>query len=86
MKMGLREFRERLSEIAHGQEPVVITHHGKMLGQYLPVRKKAAENIDLDEWVAERERSQADWRARTPDWRERMTAYGLRPDGDPLDE
>jgi antitoxin (DNA-binding transcriptional repressor) of toxin-antitoxin stability system len=85
MKMGIREFRERLSEVAHGEEPVIITHHGKVLGRFLPERRKAAEAVDLDEWAADLERRRDAWRAATPDWRERMAAYGLDPDGEPID-
>lgn len=78
MKMGIKEFRERLSEVAKGEETVVVTHHGR----YLPERSKPAEDLDLDEWARERQRVRDEWRASTPDWRERMAAYGLGPDGE----
>lgn len=83
MKMGIKEFRERLSEVANGAEPVTITHHGKVVGRYLPARGKPAETIDVDRWADDLERRRDEWRAQTPDWRERMAAYGLGPDGEP---
>jgi antitoxin (DNA-binding transcriptional repressor) of toxin-antitoxin stability system len=84
MKLGIKEFRERLSEIAHGDEQVVVTHHGKVLGRFVPERRKEADDVDLDAWVQGVEERQQAWRARTPDWRERLAAYGLGPDGEPL--
>ena len=84
MKLGIKEFRERLSELAHGDQQVVVTHHGKVLGRFVPERRKPAENIDLDAWAEGIEQSQREWRAKTPDWKERLAAYGLGPDGEPL--
>jgi len=84
MKLGIKEFRERLSELAHGDEQVVVTHHGKVLGRFVPERRKPAEEIDLDAWTEQIEQSQREWRENTPDWRERLAAYGLGPDGEPL--
>lgn len=86
MKLGIREFRERLSEIAHGDEPVLVTHHGKVVGRFVPACRTRAENIDLTAWAEQRERSQEEWRRNTPDWKERLAAYGLGPDGEPLAE
>jgi len=86
VKLGIREFRERLTELAHGDEPVVVTHHGKVLGRYVPARSKSAEKIDTQAWAAELERGRDEWRSRTPDWRDRMAAYGLTPDGETITE
>lgn len=36
MKMGIKEFRERIGEVALGDEPVILTHHGRRVGQYIP--------------------------------------------------
>ena len=84
MKMGIKEFRERLSEVAKGDRLVEITHHGRIVGRYTPLRIKPAADIDLDAWVADLEARRDAWRERTPDWRERMAAFGLTPDGETL--
>ena len=36
MKMGIKEFRERISEVSLGDEVVIVTHHGKRVGRYIP--------------------------------------------------
>ena len=77
MKMGIKEFRERIGEIALGEEPIVLTHHGKRVGQYIPDR---ARHLSADaarpEWVRERLEFGRQWRARTPDWRDQLRALG----------
>ena len=77
MKMGIKEFRERIGEVALGEEPVILTHHGRRVGQYIPdsVRKPPAD-LNLDEWVKERLEFGRRWRSRTPDWREKLRALG----------
>ena len=40
MKMGIKEFRERLSEVIQSGEPVIVTNHGKVLGTFSPLRPK----------------------------------------------
>ena len=71
MKMGIKEFRERIGEVALGDEVVIITNHGKRVGRYIPdgLRKPAAD-IDMAAWVQEREETARLWRARTQNWRE----------------
>jgi monoamine oxidase len=77
MKMGIKEFRERIGEVALGDEAVVVTHHGRRVGQYIPdSARKPPKNIDLDAWVKERLEFGRRWRARTPDWREKLRALG----------
>ena len=84
MKMGIKEFRERLGEVADGDEVVVVTHHGKRVGRYVPERARAPRDIDLDRWMAERIETGRRWRTATPDWRERLKAFGI-PDGEIAD-
>mgnify|MGYP001544205445 CR=1 FL=1 len=85
MKMGIKEFRERFSQVATGDETVLVTKSGRVVGRYTPFRAKPAEDIDLDRWQADIKARQVEWRERTPDWVERMAAYGLGPDGELLD-
>lgn len=77
MKMGIKEFRERISEVADGDEVVVLTHHGRRVGRYVPERLRAPRTVDIDAWVAEREDTARRWRAATPDWRDRLRAFGI---------
>ncbi len=43
-RVGIREFRERLSEYLLGTEgPVAITRHGDTVGYYIPARRKRTE-------------------------------------------
>ena len=80
MKMGIKEFRERISEVTLGDEVVIITNHGKRVGRYVPERTRPAQDIDMDEWGAEREEFSRLWRAATPDWRERLAKFGIPED------
>lgn len=80
MKMGIKEFRERLGEVALGDEMVILTHHGRRVGRYLPERLTSPKDIDLDAWVREREQTGRRWRAVTPDWRARLEAFGIPED------
>ena len=77
MRMGIKEFRERLGEVALGDEVIVLTHHGKPVGRYLPDRARAPRDVDLDAWAREREEFSRRWRAATPNWRERLSAVGF---------
>lgn len=71
MKMGIKEFRERISEVSLGREVVIVTHHGKRVGRYIPEGlSKPAEDIDMEAWAREREAFGRQWRAQTPNWRE----------------
>lgn len=71
MKMGIKEFREKISEVSLGDQVVIVTHHGKRVGRYIPEgRRKPAEDIDMEAWAKEREDFGRRWRARTPNWRE----------------
>ncbi len=62
MKMGIKEFRELSSRMPLGDEVVIVTHHGKRVGRYIPdvLRKPAADN-DMKACVAERQASAKPW-------------------------
>jgi hypothetical protein len=34
---GIREIRSKIAEVLGGQEPVLVTRHGKVSGLYLPL-------------------------------------------------
>jgi antitoxin (DNA-binding transcriptional repressor) of toxin-antitoxin stability system len=46
-RVGIREFRERLSGYLESPTPVAITRHGETIGFYVPTRRRPSE-ADLD--------------------------------------
>ncbi len=46
-KVGIREFRERLSDYLESKTPVAITRHGATIGIYVPTRPKPSQ-ADLE--------------------------------------
>jgi hypothetical protein len=81
MKLGVKEFRHRLTEVLHGSEPVDITHHGRVIGTFRPRKinveraRQALESI---------QRWQEDMRARGIDLEGVLADMGLDPWGEPL--
>ena len=44
VKVGIREFREKLARyLLESEAPVAITRHGDTIGYYIPARRKRAE-------------------------------------------
>ena len=76
MKMGIKEFRERIGEVSLGDEVVILTHHGRRVGRYVPERPR---DVDMTTWTEERRAFGRKWRAQTPDWRVRLAAEGIDP-------
>jgi hypothetical protein len=85
IELGIREFKERLSEIANGKDFVVVTNNGVEVGTYVPKRwlrdigraREAAESVA---------RAQAELRKRGIDLDREMAAMGLSPYGEPLND
>jgi antitoxin (DNA-binding transcriptional repressor) of toxin-antitoxin stability system len=46
-KVGIREFREKLSSYLESAAPVAITRHGMTIGIYVPTRPKPSQ-VELD--------------------------------------
>jgi antitoxin (DNA-binding transcriptional repressor) of toxin-antitoxin stability system len=46
-RVGIREFREKLSGYLESSTPVAITRHGETIGFYVPARRRPDE-ADLD--------------------------------------
>jgi antitoxin (DNA-binding transcriptional repressor) of toxin-antitoxin stability system len=42
-KVGIREFRENLSNYLESTTPVAITRHGNTIGVYIPTPRKRSE-------------------------------------------
>ena len=45
MKMGVKEFKERISEVTERGEPVVVTLHGREIANYFPRKPKDPKKI-----------------------------------------
>ncbi len=58
--VGVREFRDHASSYLSGDEPLAVRRHGRVLGFYLPVKRKSdgeelqAALRELGESLAER--------------------------------
>jgi hypothetical protein len=61
VKIGIREFREKLANYLESDQPLAITRHGETLGFYIPAQKRSrtaeleamrAAAKDLDEMIA----------------------------------
>ena len=82
--MGIKEFRERFSEIVRKGEPVLVTNHGKVVGTFAPLRPKDPERVrqaaeSIRHW-------QEEMKAKGVDLEAALAAEGIAPDGTPLDD
>ncbi len=56
IKVGVREFRERIATFLESDTPVAVTRRGETLGVYVPTRRKRIKTADLSELKAAAER------------------------------
>lgn len=42
-RVGIREFREKLTDFLSSSLPVAITRHGETIGFYIPARRRPGE-------------------------------------------
>ena len=82
MQMGIKEFRERLGEVARGEEPISITHHGRIVGHYVPVEGPRISTEGLDEWLSARARFRAAWQQKNEDWQDQLLRKGWDEEGE----
>jgi hypothetical protein len=52
IKVGVREFRERIASFLESDSPVAVTRRGQTLGVYVPTRRKRPQTADLGELKA----------------------------------
>lgn len=84
-RIGIREFRERLSEVANGTDFVSVTNNGVEVGTYVP--KRWLRDIGKARQAAEAvAKAQDELRARGLDLDKEMAVLGLTPFGEPLDD
>jgi antitoxin (DNA-binding transcriptional repressor) of toxin-antitoxin stability system len=81
-RMGIKEFRERLSEVARGTEPVQVTHHGKVVGTFTP--RRPFDPARAAEAITSVRRFQDELRAEGRDPEAMLRELGLDPWGVPL--
>lgn len=85
MKMGIKEIRERLGEVARGREAVQLTDRGRVIGTYTPLPRMSDEQrARAIEALDELGRVQAEWRDRGINTEEWLAEMGLDPWGTPL--
>jgi PHD/YefM family antitoxin component YafN of YafNO toxin-antitoxin module len=52
IRVGVREFRERIASFLESDTPVAITRHGETLGVYVPTPRKQPKTADVAELKA----------------------------------
>ncbi len=56
VKVGIREFRERIASFLESDTPVAVTRRGETLGIYVPTRGKRRKAAELSELRAAADR------------------------------
>lgn len=56
IKVGVREFRERIAGFLESDTPVAVTRRGETLGVYVPTRRKHRKTAELSELKAAADR------------------------------
>ena len=56
IKVGVREFRERIATFLESDTPVAVTRRGETLGVYVPTRRKRPKQAALAELKAAADR------------------------------
>lgn len=56
IKVGVREFRERIASFLESDTPVAVTRRGETLGVYVPTRRKHPGTAEISELRAAADR------------------------------
>lgn len=56
LKVGVREFRERIASFLESDTPVAVTRRGETLGVYVPTRRRRTKSAELSELRAAADR------------------------------
>jgi hypothetical protein len=56
IKVGVREFRDRIASFLESDTPVAVTRRGETLGIYVPTRRKRPRTADTSELKAAADR------------------------------
>ncbi len=49
IKVGVREFREKIASFLESDTPVAVTRHGETVGIYIPTRSKKPKEAEVTE-------------------------------------
>lgn len=56
LKVGVREFRERIASFLESDTPVAVTRRGETLGVYVPTRRRRRKAAEISELRAAADR------------------------------
>ncbi len=56
IKVGVREFRERIASFLESNSPVAVTRRGETVGVYVPTRRKQPKPAELSDLKAAADR------------------------------
>src|SRR5882724_9237597 len=56
IKVGVREFRERIASFLESDTPVAVTRHGQTVGIYIPTRRKRPKTAEVADLKAAADR------------------------------
>ena len=56
LKVGVREFQERIASFLESETPVAVTRRGETLGIYVPTRRRRRKSADVSELKAAADR------------------------------
>jgi hypothetical protein len=56
LKVGVREFRERIASFLESDTPVAVTRRGETLGVYVPTRRRRRKTAEISELRAAADR------------------------------
>jgi len=56
LKVGVREFRERIASFLESDTPVAVTRRGETLGVYVPTRRRRPKAAEISELRAAADR------------------------------
>jgi hypothetical protein len=56
IKVGVREFRERIASFLESDTPIAVTRRGETLGVYVPTRRRHPKTAELSELRAAADR------------------------------
>ncbi len=81
MQIGVRELKGRLSEVVNGNQHVVVTKNGRVMGEFTPatIIKPTA---DRSRWLEDRIAFLRRWQEETPDWEDRLLREGMDDEGE----
>lgn len=85
MRMGIKEFRERLGEVARSGRPVQLTDRGQVIGTYMPLpRMDDEQRGKASAALEELRRTREEWARQGIDTDAWLARIGLDPLGVPL--